>query len=95
MNASGKPNCAGCAARIARARGTVGDARRHFDSAVAVAREKGEKSLELRSLMSLYRLDPSVDVGAELERTYQWFSEGFDTADLRDARALLASGSVR
>jgi len=80
---------------IARARGAVGDARRHFDSAVAVAREKGEKSLELRSLMSLYRLAPSVDVRAELERTYQWFSEGFDTEDLRDARTLLGSGSVR
>jgi class 3 adenylate cyclase/predicted ATPase len=62
--------------------------------ALDVARRQGAKSLELRAAMSLGRLwqqqgkrQEAYDLLAPL---YHWFTEGFDTADLQDARALLA-----
>jgi len=80
----------------ARARGATQEAQRHFDRAVGVAREKREKSLELRALVSSYRLARAEGEGVEtrqrreeLARTYGWFREGFDSSDLQAARALL------
>jgi tetratricopeptide (TPR) repeat protein len=64
-----------------------------FHHALALARERGEKSLELRAAMSLARLleagGRAVDARAVLTSVYGWFTEGFDTADLVAAKALL------
>jgi predicted ATPase len=54
---------------------------------------KGAKSLELRAALSLSRLWQRQGKRAEaqqlLAEIYDWFSEGFDTADLQEAKALL------
>jgi predicted ATPase len=61
--------------------------------AIAVAQEQGAKLWELRAATSLARLwcDQSRRAEAHdlLAPVYDWFTEGFDTADLKDARALL------
>jgi predicted ATPase len=61
--------------------------------AVDVARRQEAKSLELRAAMSLSRLWQQQGKQAEarelLAPIYGWFTEGFDTADLQEARALL------
>jgi len=61
--------------------------------ALDVARRQEAKSLELRTAMSLSRLWQRQGKRAEarelLAPIYGWFTEGFDTADLQDARALL------
>ena len=61
--------------------------------AAAIAVEQGAKSFELRATTSLARLlrDTSRrdEARAMLAEIYNWFTEGFDTADLKDARALL------
>ena len=62
--------------------------------ALDVARHQEAKSLELRAAMSLARLWQQQDKCAEahelLAPVYGWFTEGFDTADLQEAKALLA-----
>jgi predicted ATPase len=59
-----------------------------------VARSQGAKSLELRAVMSLSRLwhrqGKTTEAWQVLAETYGWFSEGFDTQDLREANTLLA-----
>jgi predicted ATPase len=66
-----------------------------FQQALEVARRQQAKSLELRAAMSLARLWQSQgkrDKARELlEPVYSWFTEGFDTADLKDAKVLLAA----
>ena len=66
-----------------------------FQQAVTAAREQGAKSLELRASMSLARLWRSQGKVSEarelLAPVYGWFTEGFDTRDLKDAKALLKS----
>jgi predicted ATPase len=61
--------------------------------ALEVARRQEAKSLELRSAMSLARLwqqqGKRAEAHALLAPIYGWFTEGFDTADLQEARALL------
>ena len=61
--------------------------------ALDVARRQEAKSLELRATMSLGRLWQQQDKRQEaydlLAPIYQWFTEGFDTADLQEAKALL------
>jgi len=65
-----------------------------FQQALTVARHQQAKSLELRAAMSLSRLWQHQGKRAEahqlLAEIYSWFTEGFDTADLQEARALLA-----
>src|SRR5262249_32924245 len=60
-----------------------------------VARRQGAKSWELRTAMSLLRLARNTGRGDEARHTlrdvYAWFTEGFDTPDLREAKALLAA----
>jgi predicted ATPase len=64
-----------------------------FQRALDVARRQEAKSLELRAAMSLSRLwqhQGQRDEARELlAPIYGWFTEGFDTADLQDAKALL------
>jgi predicted ATPase len=64
-----------------------------FEKALAVARDQQAKSWELRAAMSLSRMwleqGRFDDARALLSSVYNWFTEGFDTADLRDAEALL------
>src|SRR5919108_15502 len=69
------------------------EAERCLRQAVDVARQQQGKSLELRAAMSLARLwqrqGKRAEAGELLAPVYIWFTEGFDTADLREAKALL------
>jgi predicted ATPase len=64
-----------------------------FRQALDVARRQQAKSLELRAALSLSRLWQQQGRYAEahqiLAESYGWFTEGFDTADLQEAKALL------
>jgi predicted ATPase len=64
-----------------------------FQQALDIARRQQAKSLELRAAMSLARLWQGQGKHAEarqlLAPIYNWFTEGFDTADLREAKGLL------
>jgi predicted ATPase len=65
-----------------------------FEQALALARRQQAKSWELRTATSLARLWQQQGRRAEahelLAPVYGWFTEGFDTADLQEARTLLA-----
>ena len=73
--------------------GDHGPAEASFQNALAVARTQQAKSLELRAAMSLARLWQTQGKAPEardlLAPVYDWFTEGFDTPDLKDAKALL------
>jgi predicted ATPase len=64
-----------------------------FQQAMAIARRQQAKSWELRAAMSLARLWQQQGKREEARRllaeVYGWFTEGFDTADLQEAQALL------
>jgi class 3 adenylate cyclase/predicted ATPase len=64
-----------------------------FQKAIAVARHQSAKSLELRAVMSLSRLwqqqGKQQEAHAMLAEIYHWFTEGFDTKDLQEAKTLL------
>jgi tetratricopeptide (TPR) repeat protein len=68
-------------------------AERDFREAIALAQSTSDKSWELRATMSLARLLRDTSRQAEgrtmLATIYGWFTEGFDTTDLREAKALL------
>ena len=68
-------------------------AQRYFDRALAVARQQRTKSWELRAAMSMARLWRDQGKREEarelLAPVYGWFTEGFDTRDLKEAKALL------
>ena len=65
----------------------------YFERALAVARQQQAKSWELRAAMSMARLwrdQGKRDEARELlAPVYGWFTEGFDTLDLKEAKALL------
>jgi predicted ATPase len=65
----------------------------NFERAVALARKQEAKSLELRAAMNMARLwrdQGKRDEARELlAPVYGWFTEGFDTLDLKEAKALL------
>ena len=69
------------------------EGRKCFERAIEVARSQSAKSFELRATSSLARLLVSQgnrdEVLTMLAEIYNWFTEGFDTADLKDAKALL------
>jgi predicted ATPase len=64
-----------------------------FRQALAIARRQSAKSLELRAVLGLSRLyqrqGQPADAPQMLAETYGWFTEGFDTPDLQEGRALL------
>ena len=76
----------------------VAKAEAYFERALSVARQQQAKSWELRAAMSLARLwrdQGKVQQARELlAPVYGWFTEGFDTRDLKDAKALLEELAV-
>jgi predicted ATPase len=78
---------------LARATGHETEAEASFRQALAGARRQQAKSWELRAATSLARLwqqqDQRAEAHALLAPVYGWFTEGFDTADLKEAKALL------
>ena len=74
------------------------EARRCFVKGIEIARAQSAKSFELRGTMSHARLLASQgrreEPQANLAEIYTWFTEGFDTADLTDAKALLSELST-
>jgi predicted ATPase len=75
------------------AKGASREAEACFHRALAIAQRQQAKSLELRAAMSLTRLYQKQQRQAEarpmLAECYEWFTEGFDTPDLQEAKALL------
>jgi predicted ATPase len=73
--------------------GTVSEAETAMQKGIDVARLQNAKSWELRGAMSLARLwrqqGRQQDAVTLLAPVYGWFTEGFDTADLKDAKTLL------
>ncbi len=75
------------------AQGDAEETEHCFEQAIRIAQHQQAKSLELRAATSLARLWGEQGRRAEarerLAPIYDWFTEGFDTADLKDAAALL------
>ncbi len=75
-------------------KGDLEGAEQAYRASLDWAREQEAKSWELRTSMSLARIWQSQGKRAEayelLAPVYNWFMEGFDTKDLREAKALLA-----
>jgi predicted ATPase len=80
------------------ATGAVAAAEHHFRQALDWARRQGALSLELRATTSLARLlrdhGRSADARTVLQPVYERFTEGFETADLKAAKALLEALDV-
>jgi tetratricopeptide (TPR) repeat protein len=72
---------------------TEAEAEADFERALEIARSQSARSLELRAAMSMARLRQRQGEPAEarglLQPAYDWFTEGFDTQDLKKARRLL------
>jgi predicted ATPase len=68
-----------------------------FRKAIDLSRHQDAKSLELRAILSLCALWQTQGKKAEarqmLQEIYNWFTEGFDTADLRATKELLKEKS--
>jgi predicted ATPase len=71
----------------------VQEVEQYFHTAIDIARHQEAKSWELRAASSLARLwkqqGKTTEARDLLTPVYDWFTEGFDTADLKDAQALL------
>jgi predicted ATPase len=97
-NPSALTTALGFSANLARDRGErrKGDfagAETSFRTALEIARRQEAKSFELRAATSLARLwqgqSKPAEARALLAPVYEWFTEGFDTGDLVEAKALL------
>ena len=79
--------------RLLEGKSNPEEAEKSFRTAIEIARRQSAKSLELRTTTSLARLlakQGRRDEGrVMLAEIYDWFTEGFDTADLKDAKSLL------
>jgi predicted ATPase len=68
-------------------------AKQCFSAAIRIARATDAKSDELTAIIQMARIlsrrDRRDEARLMLARIYNWFTEGFDTADLKDAKALL------
>jgi len=77
----------------------VANAEQCFRTAIEISRGQSARSQELHATMSLARLLATQgrrnEARAMLAEIYGWFTEGFDTADLKDAKALLDELSVK
>jgi predicted ATPase len=75
--------------------GRIDEAAASLEEALRVARRQQAKAYELRAATSLARLwgeqGRRTEARELLAPVYGWFTEGFDTADLTDAKALLAA----
>ena len=69
------------------------EAESHFHAAIAIARQQQARSWELRAAVSLARLwdaqGKRESALQQLHAVYGWFTEGFDTRDLMEAKELL------
>ena len=78
---------------LSLAAGHAAEAEACFHQALDIARRQQAKSWELRAATSLARLwqqqGKRAEAQALLAPVYDWFTEGFDTADLQEAKALL------
>jgi predicted ATPase len=78
---------------LMRERSALNEAERHLRAATDIAHAQEAKWWELRATVSLARLLSDTarrdEARAMLAEIYNWFTEGFDTADLKDAKALL------
>ena len=83
---------------VAQNRSTVSESQRCFQRAIEIANKQSAKSLELRATTGLARLLAKQgrrdEARTMLAKIYGWFTEGFDTADLKDAKALLDERSA-
>jgi predicted ATPase len=79
--------------RVFESKSNWAEAENSFRTSIEIARRQSAKSLELRATTSLARLLAKQgrrdEARAMLAEIYGWFTEGFDTADLKDAKALL------
>jgi predicted ATPase len=79
--------------RLLRARGDDRESETSFRKSIEIARKQNARGLELRAATSLAGLfhdqNRRVDARDVLAPIYNWFTEGFDTPDLVDAKALL------
>jgi predicted ATPase len=82
-----------CRGDMLNATGNLSEAERSYHQALAEARLKSAKLLELKASISLARLQCAQKRRGEardlLAPIYGWFTEGFDVADLKEAKALL------
>ena len=78
---------------LRRGDSNAAEAQKCFERAIEIARGQSAKSWELRATMSLAHLlnaqGKRDEARAMLGEIYDWFTEAFDTADLKDAKALL------
>jgi len=69
------------------------DTEKCFKKAIEISRKQGARSLELRSVISFCQLKQELDKTREAKKMlsgcYGWFTEGFETADLKEAKKLL------
>jgi len=93
LSSSPIPRFSGSPVLSSSARFPVSSPEACFHTAIEIARRQGAKSLELRATVSLCQLWQQQGEREQARQTlaemYHWFTEGFDTADLKKARALL------
>jgi hypothetical protein len=93
QSSAGRATSAGASSQYSVSH-TQAEAEKWFHKALGIARQQEAKSLELRVVMSLSRLWYAQGKKSQalqlLAAVYGWFTEGFDTTDLREAQALLA-----
>jgi predicted ATPase len=88
-----RPNILTCRGELQLKIGRAELAEADFREAIALAQKMSAKAWELRATITLARLlerqGKRDEARAMLSEIYNWFTEGFDTADLKDAKALL------